>query len=261
MENRDKQDNNQRWLLILATIIIVLLMIGIGLLAFYLLRDSPQPEPTSLPDTATPTQVPPTEPAPAEVQPTQSTEILFQSYAVDRDRILAGECVNISWVVEGADLIQLQRDGVLVLDQAPPSHTYQACLDNPGIYIYRLEAGNAAHSNWIELQVIIDPGTQAPPDSGGEATLPPTTGQVTVQAFFVEPQRIQVGECATIQWEVLNADQIQLLRDEVVVVPNGQLQDSFTDCHNQAAIYRYRLEAKNSDNFYSVLELQVIVDP
>jgi hypothetical protein len=60
---------------------------------------------------------------------------------------------------------------------------------------------------------------------------------------------------------VLNADQIQLLRDEVVVVPNGQLQDSFTDCHNQAAIYRYRLEAKNSDNFYSVLELQVIVDP
>jgi hypothetical protein len=43
-----------------------------------------------------------------------------------------------------------------------------------------------------------------------------------------------------------------LLRDEEVVVPNVQLEDSFTDCLNQAAIYRYRLEAENSDNFYYV---------
>lgn len=271
MENGDQssqQDKSNRWLMILAAIIIILLIIGIGLLAVYLLRDSPQPEPTSVPATAAPTQVAPTEPAPAEAQPTSSGEVVIQTYAVDRDRIPAGECVNITWVVENADLIQLKRAGELVTDQAPASHTYQDCLDESDIYVYRLEASNkAGSSNWMELQVIVDlpagasETTQPPADSAPDATLPPATGKVTVNSFYVEPQRIKVGGCATIYWEVLNADQIRLLRDEEIVVPNGQLQDSFTDCPDKAVIYRYRLEAENSEGNYNIMELQVIVDP
>jgi hypothetical protein len=122
-----------------------------------------------------------------------------------------------------------------------------------------LEAKNGSGSeNWMELQIIVEGNSGA--DSPA-ATLPPASGNVTINYYYVEPQRIKVGECATIFWEVLNADQVQLLRDEVVVVPYGQLEDSFTDCHNERDIYRYRLEAENSDGIYGVMELQVIVDP
>lgn len=267
MGNNDTQDKNNRWLMIIGIILIILLIIGIGLLAFYFIRGTPEVEPTSLPATAAPTNVVATEPAPAETEPPASGDIVFQTYSVDRDRITAGECANISWLVENADLIQLKRDSAVVLDHAPASHTYQACLNDQGIYVYRLEAANASNSNWIELQVIVESdtgasaATQSPVDTGPNATLPPATGTVTTNLFYVEPQRISVGGCATIYWEVLNADQIRLLRDEVVVVPIGQLEDSFTDCHDQAAIYKYRLESENSENYFSILELQLIVDP
>ena len=267
MSDSDTQDQSNRWLMIIGVIIIILLIIGIGFAAFYFLRGDPQPEPTSIPATAVPTEAPPTQPAPTEPPPANTGEIVFQSFAVDRERIAAGECAVLSWVVEGADLVQLNRDGAVVLDQAPASHTYQDCLDVSDIYVYRLEASNTANSNWMGLQVIVDlaPGaaapTQPPAENGPAPTLPPATGDVTMNYFYVEPDRIAVGGCATISWEVLNADQIRLLRDGIVVVPIGQLEDSFTDCHNQAAIYRYRLEAENSDNNYNVLELQVIVDP
>jgi hypothetical protein len=276
MENsgqNDQQGKDNRRLSIIGIIIIILLLIGLGLLVVNLLRGSPEPEPTSVPATAVPTQVAPTEPpstesAPAEAQPTSSGEVIFQTFTIDPERITTGECANLTWVVENADQIQLKRDGAVVLDQAPAIHTFQDCLDVSGIFVYRLEASNTAGaSNWMELQVIVDlpPGssesTQPPADSAADATLPPATGKVTVNSFYVEPQRIKVGGCATIYWEVQNADQIRLLRDEEIVVPNGQLQDSFTDCLNSAVIYKYRLEAENSEGNYNVLELQVIVDP
>ena len=265
MGNNETQDENNRWLVIIGVITIILLIIGIVLLTFYFLRGAPETDPTSVPTTAAPTGVHPTEPA--DASSTNSSEIVFQTYNIDRDRISAGECANITWVVDGADLIQLKRDGAVILDQAPPSHTYQDCLDVSDIYVYRLEASNATNSNWMELQVIVDqsPGVSAPTQPAGESgpasTLPPATGDVTVNYFYVEPERITVGGCATISWEVLNADQIRLLRDEAVVVPVGKLMDSFSDCHNQAAIYRYRLEAENSEGNYNFLELQLIVDP
>jgi hypothetical protein len=254
--------NTKRWVIILLIIIIVLLCMAVGLLAYDYFGDSQGTEPTNVPATAIPTQTSPTEPLEPESpesQPTHEGPISIQTYSVDKGRIQVGECANISWQVDNADLIQLKRDEALVLDQAPAQHTYQACHDQAGIYVYRLEAKNGSGSeNWMELQIIVegDSGANSP-----IATLPPASGTVTINYFYVEPQRIKVGECATIFWEVLNADQVQLLRDEVVVVPYGQLEDSFTDCLNERAIYRYRLEAENSDGIYGVMELQVIVDP
>ena len=258
MEN----DNTKRWVIILLIIIIFLLCIAVALLAYNYLFSSPETEPTSVPLTAVPTQAAATALPAAddpEPQPTYDGSITFQTYSVDRGRIPAGECANISWQVDNADLIQLKQDGAMVLDQAAANYTYQACLDQAGIYVYRLEAQNSAGSdNWMELQVIVEGNSES---GSPDATLPPASGDLTINYFYVEPQRINVGQCATIYWEVLNADQIQLLRDEVVVVPYGQLEDSFTDCLDERAIYRYRLEAENSDGIYGVMELQVIVDP
>jgi hypothetical protein len=174
-------------------------------------------------------------------------------------------------VVQNEDLVQLKQDGAIVLDQGASSQTYRTCHDSPGTFVFRLEVSNAAGSaNWLELQVIADPveaqsgasnQTPAPPEAQSREPLPQATGPVTINKFYVEPQRTNVGGCATLYWEIINADQIQLLRDGVSVMQNPQLQGSFEDCYSAAATYRYRLEAENSEGSYNVLELQVIVDP
>ena len=271
MENGETQEKKRNGIPILVVIIVILLIVLAGILAYYLLRDSP--EPTLASETLAPgvTQAAPTLPPPTAAGESSAGQVVIQSYTVESERILAGGCANISWLVENADLIQLVENGVIILDQAPASHTYQTCPPEPGVFVYRLNVSNSAGSaNWLELQVIADPieaqsgaanQTPAPPEAQSREPLPQATGPVTINKFYVEPQRTNVSGCATLYWEVLNADQLRLLRDGVLVVFNPQLQDSFEDCYDAAAVYQYRLEAENSEGNYNVLELQVIVDP
>lgn len=271
MENGETQEKKRNWIPILVVIIVILLIVLAGILAYYLLRDSPEPTPAS--ETLVPgvTQAAPTLPPPTAAGESSAGQVVIQSYTVEPERILAGGCANISWLVENADLIQLVENGVIILDQAPANHTYQTCPPEPGVFVYRLNVSNSAGSaNWMELQVIADPveaqsgaanQTPAPPEAQSHEPLPQATGPVTINKFYVEPQRTNVGSCATLYWEIFNADQIQLLRDGVSVMQNPQLQDSFEDCYSAAAIYQYRLEAENSEGNNNVLELQVIVDP
>jgi hypothetical protein len=88
----------------------------------------------------------------------------------------------------------------------------------------------------------------------------PGTGPITIQSFTVDPTRIQSGQCVIFNWSVQGADIVHLLRDDVVIAEDNGLTDSFKDCLDQAGIYRYRLEASNTDGFYQWMELQVIVD-
>ncbi len=101
----------------------------------------------------------------------------------------------------------------------------------------------------------------APDDSAGSTgeSGTPSTGLVVFQSFYIEPERVNAGKCATIHWLVENADLIQLLRDGSVVLDQGKSSDSYRDCPEQAAVYRYRLEASNSENA-NWIELQLIVD-
>ncbi len=98
--------------------------------------------------------------------------------------------------------------------------------------------------------------------SGGEIIIPPDSGSgpVTIQSFSVEPQRILKGECVALDWSVSGADTIVLLRDGATIVENASARDSYKDCHEEAGIFRYRLEAENNSGFYQWMELQVIVD-
>jgi hypothetical protein len=99
------------------------------------------------------------------------------------------------------------------------------------------------------------------PDSGPGAVDPstPSTGIVVFQSYYIEPERINAGNCATVSWVVENADNIQLLRDGSVVVNNCRASDSYRDCPKDPSVYKYRLEASNSENA-NWIELQLIVD-
>ena len=97
-------------------------------------------------------------------------------------------------------------------------------------------------------------------DTGSNSSNGSSTGVVVFQSFYIDSERVSAGECATVDWIVENADNIQLLRDGSVVVKNGKASDSYRDCPKDAAVYKYRLEASNIENA-NWIELQLIVDP
>ena len=109
----------------------------------------------------------------------------------------------------------------------------------------------------IVVLKIFTPDGEAGSESGPSGT--PATGIVVFQSYYIEPERINAGNCATLHWAVENADNIQLLRDVSVIVSQGKASDSYRDCPTDSAIYKYRLEASNSENA-NWIELQLIVD-
>lgn len=104
---------------------------------------------------------------------------------------------------------------------------------------------------------IFNPDADSGTGAGDSST--PATGIVVFQSYYIEPERVNAGKCATVHWVVENADNIQLLRDGLVVVKNGKASDSYRDCPKDAAVYKYRLEASNTENA-NWIELQLIVD-
>lgn len=93
--------------------------------------------PTTTPITATmtPTSVPPTE---TPVPPT------INAFAAVPNQILVGECIQVSWDVGGnVKLIQIIRNGAVILDNAPFNGSGQDCLEEPGPYEYLIEASDS----------------------------------------------------------------------------------------------------------------------
>ena len=70
---------------------------------------------------------------------------IIDAFAVSPGVVQPGGCVNISWSVGGdAIVVQLKRDGLVVLDNAPFSGAMQGCHGSTGTVVYRLEARNVA---------------------------------------------------------------------------------------------------------------------
>ncbi|MCP4362998.1 MAG: transporter substrate-binding domain-containing protein [Chloroflexi bacterium] len=89
-------------------------------------------QPTAQPPTNTPV---PATPVPIPPQ--------IDRFSVHPEEIVQGDCVSISWSVSGeASLIQIKRDGIVVLDNAGYNGTLQDCLNTVGTITYRIEASN-----------------------------------------------------------------------------------------------------------------------
>ncbi|MCL4266198.1 MAG: transporter substrate-binding domain-containing protein [Anaerolineae bacterium] len=97
-------------------------------------------------------------PPPTATSPSPSPTI--DSFTVRPSEITQGECVNISWRVGGAaTLIQIKRDGVVVLDNAGFSGVVSSCLQTPGTVTFRIEASGNGFA-FQETQVLVQPYTE-----------------------------------------------------------------------------------------------------
>lgn len=96
-------------------------------------------------------------PPPAATLPPAEGNVSILTFVVEPSRIQAGECATLSWSVRNADEVFLLRDGEPIYTQAGLDDQFEDCLPQPGVYRYRLEAGNRTGSaNFVELQVIVD---------------------------------------------------------------------------------------------------------
>jgi polar amino acid transport system substrate-binding protein len=115
----------------------------------------PTPPPTGVP-TNTPIPVATTIPTPAPP--------VIQSFAVQPSQIQEGQCVQVIWRVGGeANLIQIKRNGVIILDNAPYQGNETDCLQETGTTTYTLEASNATSTVSEDRTVEVVPtGTENP---------------------------------------------------------------------------------------------------
>ncbi|HSO26450.1 MAG TPA: hypothetical protein VLS48_00145 [Anaerolineales bacterium] len=142
-----------------------------------------------------------------------------------------------------------------------------ACLAFAGLLLFNVNVEGTINTPFPP-QVVTAPAfpldTPVAPTMIPETAAPPAAptaqGNVRINAFTVDPDRINAGQCATLSWTVQNADDVVLLRDEEPIFTNAGLEDEFQDCRSQPGIYRYRLEAGNQSGSTNFLELQLIVD-
>ena len=80
--------------------------------------------------------------------------VRFNYWYVKPNKIEIGGCIRLTWVTENAVSLQLYRNGMLILEDAPPSGILQDCPQKPGYAVYRMVATSPTdESNWIQLQV------------------------------------------------------------------------------------------------------------
>ncbi len=115
----------------------------------------PTPGPTAVP---TNTPLPLSTPRPTPVAP------VIQVFDVQPSYIEEGQCVQVIWRVGAeAELIQIFRNNVVILDNAPHQGNETDCLQVTGSYLYTLEATNSgiavSKSQTVE---VVSSGTDNP---------------------------------------------------------------------------------------------------
>ncbi len=114
------------------------------------------PQPT-VPPQVTATPVPPT-PTPPPAPPP-----VINAFSVSPPQIQAGQCVSINWAVSGTvNLVQLKRNGAIVVDNAALNGNATDCLNDAGTYTYRIEATNTSGQNAFQ-QASVTVGSPEPP--------------------------------------------------------------------------------------------------
>jgi heat shock protein HslJ len=64
------------------------------------------------------------------------------AFEEERQQIMEAGCVNVAWSVDMASLVQIKRDGAIVLDNAPHDGAGQDCLQESGTVVYEVFASN-----------------------------------------------------------------------------------------------------------------------
>ena len=179
-----------------------------------------------------------------DVQPSPNAPF-FESFSVTpNQQIAVGQCVDVRWRISGdVSNIHVVRNDTTLWNGAPLSGTSRDC-PSVGEAVYSIEAVGPGGTSRALENVNVLPATPAP----GVPTATPAAGQLPViNSLIINPDRIFVGNCLTVAWNVSgNVSRVQLRRDGVLVLDFALFSGSVTDCLNNEGTYIYRLDAANA---------------
>lgn len=168
-------------------------------------------------------------------------------FSVDRDNILRGETVTLSWEVNNADEVILETNGkpeTLLSTDHTAQRTVQLNIDTD----YVLRARNRDGEDLKNLSVFV---TVPLPTPTPTATPLPTP---FIQIFSVQPPEITEGESITIDWLVIGVDSVS-----IAPIPDA-LPSSGTASRSPDTTTQYILTASNGQQEVRSYK-EVIVKP
>ncbi|MCO6452379.1 MAG: transporter substrate-binding domain-containing protein [Caldilineales bacterium] len=152
-------------------------------------------------------------------------------------QIGAGQCVNLTWEVNGnVNAVQLLRNNSALWANAPFRGSYKDCPP-VGQMSYVLQAtGPGGTSKSTQNVNVVQ----------GQPTATPAPGPV-INSFTVTPQQINSGQCVLIAWSTGGGTTVtRILRNSTIVQQNAGLQGSLNDCLSDFGVTTYTLQAANA---------------
>ena len=183
-------------------------------------------------------QVPPPNPA----TPTSAPDIpQIYRFVVNPTQIQLGQCVQLSWQVNGnVTGVNVFRNGNAIWVNGPSVGTLPDCPPQAGNINYEIQANGPGGTARADQTITV---YQAPPPT---ATIPPQPPPV-ITAFDVQPTQIDLGACVSLTWQVNGTvSSVRLLRNGQVILDNAQNLGGASDCPTNPGSMVYRLEASGA---------------
>jgi hypothetical protein len=148
---------------------------------------------------------------------------------VDRNQIMAGECVNFSWKVENVQEVYFYAEGEDWQDNGVTGEgTQQECPPVTWTYYLRVVKLDGTVET-PSITIYVEPAADAP----------------LIQRFTVDPpSQITLGQCVAIQWQVEGeVDTVALAANDLVLWEPAPSSGSTQDCPDAAGTVVYGLTA------------------
>ncbi|MGL4651767.1 MAG: transporter substrate-binding domain-containing protein, partial [Caldilineaceae bacterium] len=190
------------------------------------------------------------------VTPTASAPEIRLFTIAPEGQMNLGQCLQVNWEVAGqVNSVNIDRNGILIFQNAPLRGSLTDCPSQPGGYNYRLTAAGAGGESVAVRFINVVRPTQ--PTATPTATQVPP---VLVQQFVVDPDQIQLGQCASITWVVTgNPALIQIRRNGQLLYDNAPFSGNSQDCPPLAATYVYRIEVTNRQGVLSDVREELLL--
>ena len=154
------------------------------------------------------------------------------NFVVDKTQIVAGECVNFSWNVRGAQAVYFYTQGDN-WQNYPVNHQVTNRLECPQTTTtYELRV------NWPNGSVEIRPQPIT--------VLPAPEAPVITSFALNPPYQVELNQCVAISWSVAGeVDNVQLLTNGIILWDGAPSTGNFQDCPNSIGQVSYSLIAQN----------------
>lgn len=155
------------------------------------------------------------------------------TFTVDRNQIVAGECVLFNWQVQGSvTAVYFYAQGQpWQPNQVPAQGSRTECPPVTTTYDLRVQWQNGT----IEIKEIA-------------VAVQPVVGAPIIDRFTLFPSdQIFAGQCVDITWQVSgDVNNVSITRDDVVINANGSVSGSMSDCPPGSGAMLYMITATGS---------------